>query len=94
MKLSLLDVYYIKFEALLLVINLFVVEIYASSVNIKKIVHSFCVIITIYSRNFAKQNAYRCFILVQSETANFMNTLYVLNVLDSESIQFYMFKYI
>ena len=92
MKLSLLDLYSIEFEAVLLVISLFVVDVDASSVNIKKIVLSFCAIITIYSRNFAKQNTYRCLFLGQSETADFMNSLFVLHVLDSESIQFCMFK--
>ena len=53
-KMGLLDVYSIKFEALLVVINLFVVDINAPSLNIKMNVHSFCAIITIYSRNFVK----------------------------------------
>ena len=92
LKLSLLDVYSIKFEAPLVVVSLFVVDVDASSLNIKKIVHSFCEIITVYSRNFAKQNANGCFFLGQSETANFMNSLFVLPVSESESIQYYLFK--
>ena len=48
MKLSLPDVYSIKCEALLVVISLLVVYIDASSLNSKKIIHSFCEIITIY----------------------------------------------
>ena len=81
MKLSPLDVYSIKFEAPLVVISLFVVDIDTSSLNIEKIVHSFCTIITIHSRKFAEQNANWCLFLSHSETANFMNSLFVLHVL-------------
>ena len=54
MRLSLLDVYSFKFEALLAVISVFVVVIDDLSLNIKKIVNNLCPIITIYNRNFAK----------------------------------------
>ena len=81
-KLSLLDVYSIKFEALLVVISLFVVDLDALSLNIKKNAHSFCAIITTYSRIFAKQNANRCLCLGQSETAIFTNNLFDLHVLN------------
>ena len=79
----------IKFEELFVVISYFVVDIDASSLNITKIVHSFCANITIYSRIFVKQTANRCLFLDQSETAN---NLFVLHVLDRKSLQIEMFK--
>ena len=56
MKLSLIDVNSIKFEALVVVIGLFVVDIDGSSLYIKRNVDSLCANVTMYSRNFAKQN--------------------------------------
>ena len=67
-------------------ISLFVFNVDASSLNNKKNVHSFCAIITIYSRNFAKQDAKRCLFFGQSETANFMYSLFVFHVSVSERI--------
>ena len=89
---ALLDVYTIKFEALLVIKSSFVVDIDASSLNIKITVHNFRTIITISKRNYAQQNENRRLFLGQSVTSIFKNKLFVQQGLDSKSLQFCMFK--
>ena len=70
-----------KCEALLVVISLFVVDLDASRLNIKKIVHRFCAIITTLAGISVNKMQIDAYVWVKVK-ANLMNNLFVLHVLN------------